>query len=372
MTPTFAQIIRVIEEIAPMEMSLTDDPVGIQCGDPDLPVRRILFALDASESSVEQALASQSDLLVTHHPLLFQPLGQGMEKYPAGIAFTKAVRGNLAVYSAHTNLDASPSGINSSFAELLKLSETRVLCPAGPGGGFKVVVYIPVSNIVPVREAAFEAGAGRIGNYSKCSFAVEGEGTFFGNDSTKPAVGVPGNLETVAEARLEFLVPDEKLGPVLDAVRAGHPYEEPAVDVYPLIGQLSHAGMGLKGKLPTKMSIGEVAAVLKKATGAGPVRLVGRKGRKVHYVAVCAGSGSSLIEQVIASGAELFVTGDVKYHDARIAEEKGLSILDVGHFGPEKYGMVRFRKLMEGKFKEKRWQVETECAKEKDPFGPVG
>lgn len=346
--------------------------MGIQCGELNHVVKRIMFALDASGSTVEQALASRSDLLVTHHPLLFQPLKQGMEKSPAGMAFVKAVQGGLAIYSAHTNLDASPKGINSFVSELLQVSKSRILYPTGPGAGYKVVVYVPHENLIAVRDAAFEAGGGRIGNYSHCSFSTEGEGTFKGDDTTSPAIGVPGKLETVKETRLEILVPEMRLRPVLNALRDRHPYEEPAIHVLPLSRQPSRFGIGLTGQLPARMSISEIAAKLKRATGARTMRLVGNKGRKVRRVAICAGSGSSLMEEVMASGAELFITGDVKYHQARTAEEKGLSILDVGHFSPERYGIICFGRILEGKFREKGWKVVTEYAKEKDPFAPVG
>lgn len=372
MIPTVAQVTEMIEDLAPREVSLADDPVGMQCGKPSNPVRRIVFALDASESTVDQALAFKADLLVTHHPLLFRPVGQGMDNSPVGIAFVKALRGNLSVYSAHTNLDASPVGINSHLAELLQMSQTRTLLQTGPDSMYKVVVYVPQKDLAAVRGAAFGAGAGRIGNYSHCSFAVKGEGTFLGDDTTRPVVGSPGSLETVSEIRLEIPASAASLGTVLDAVRESHPYEEPAIDVVPLVKQASGFGLGLTGLMPSRVSIGEIAVKLKKATGANTMRLVGNRGRKVRRVAICAGSGSSLLEQVVDSGAELFITGDVKFHEARTAEDKGLSILDVGHFASEIYGMIRFTEVMEEKFKDMGWKVKIQCAKEKDPFKPVG
>lgn len=371
-TPTAGQIIGIIEEIAPREAAVSEDPVGIQCGEPDRSVRRIMFALDASKSTVEQALDARADLLVTHHPLLFQPLAQRTVDSPTGIAFKQAVRGDLVVYSAHTNLDASSQGINTSLAQLLKLTETRILYPTGSDGGFKMVVFVPEHAYISVREAAFKAGAGRIGDYSKCSFMIAGKGTFLGNDTASPSVGIPGHLETVEEIRLEMMVPEKRLRPVLEAVRRGHPYEEPAMDVYPLAGQGFGTGIGLTGLLPSRVSVGKVAAILNDALSANVTRLVGRKGREIRHIAICAGSGSSLLEEVFTSGAELFITGDVKYHEARTAEEKELSILDVGHYAPERYGLVRFSEFLAGKIRQKGWKVDVRYAKEKDPFAPVG
>jgi dinuclear metal center YbgI/SA1388 family protein len=330
-----------------------------------------MFALDACKSTVKQALSARADLLVTHHPLFFQPIEQSAVDSPIGAALMEAVRGDLVIYSAHTNLDVSPQGINVSLAELLKLTGRRVLYPIDSGGDFKLVVFVPSPALVSLRDAAFKAGAGRIGSYSKCSFSVAGQGTFFGDKTTAPSVGESGQLETVAEARLEMLVPEKRLRSVLDAVRRKHPYEKPAIDVYPLAGQGFETGLGLTGLLPSRTSVGEIAVNLRAVLSTKVIRLVGRKGRKIRHVAICAGSGSSLLKEVLASGAELFITGDLKYHEARTAEENGLSILDVGHYAPERYGLARFSTLVAGKFKQNGWKVDISFAKEKDPFAPV-
>jgi len=364
---TIAQVIEIIEEFAPRETALAGDPVGLQCGEPWRPAKRVMFALDACVATVDQALRAGADLLVTHHPLLFQPLVPGSVGGPAGVAFVNAVRGGLTVYSAHTNLDASPHGINASFADLLELRETKILQPTGPNG-FKIVVFLPVSALESVKETAFMAGAGKIGNYSKCSFNVEGEGSFLGDETTSPVAGIPCRLETTRETRLELLVPEGRLEGVLDAVKRKHPYEEPVIDVFPLTGKPSGTGIGLVGLLPLKRSVRDVGSMLKAALRQKAVRIVGSGGRKVRKVAVCAGSGASLLGTVVTSGAELFISGDIKYHEARTAEEEKLSVLDIGHFGPERYGMLRFSEKIGGKIRERGWDMTILCAKEKDPF----
>ncbi|UCG37689.1 MAG: Nif3-like dinuclear metal center hexameric protein [bacterium] len=369
-TPTIAQLIRKIEESSPREIAAEGDPVGLQCGDPLHSAGRVMFSLDAGEQAVSQALEARAELLVTHHPLLFKPLSPDTLKEAAGRAFVKAVQGGLAVYSAHTNLDAAREGINASLGQLVGLTRTRVLHPLGPGQ-FKVVVFVPHQALEKVREAAFEAGAGRIGGYSRCSFSTPGTGTFFGEAGSAPTVGVRGRLEEVQEARLEVLVPEAVLAGVLHAVRRQHPYEEPALDVYPLMRTDSPHGMGLVGRLDRRTAVGEIAGRLSASLRVRTARLVGRPGRKVLRVAVCAGSGASLLPAVMASGAELFITGDLKYHEAREAQSGGISVLDVGHFAPERYGVVCFRERMERLFSESGWKVETLLAREQDPFVPI-
>ena len=344
--------------------------MGLQCGDSGRPARKIMLALDASTSTVNQALAWGADLLITHHPLLFEPLGPGNIHGPSGEAFARAVRGELAVYSAHTNLDASPRGINDSLAGIVGLTGREVLLPAGPDL-FKVVVFLPQASIESVRDAAFEAGAGRIGRYSRCSFAAPGEGTFFGSEGARPVIGSPGRMEVVGEARLEVLVPEGRLAGVLGAVRRAHPYEEPAVDVIPLRGKAAGIGIGVVGCLPSAMRLGDLTARVKGALRLKAVRIVGSLERKVRKVAVCGGSGGSLLAAAGASGAELFISGDIKFHEARAAQERNLSILDVGHFAPERFGMLRFGELINGKFMEKGWDIPIRYAKEKDPFKTI-
>ena len=348
-------------------MALPGDPVGLQCGDPEQPVRRLMMSLDATLRTVIQAARYKADLLVTHHPLLFEPVNRENILGPTGQVLSRAVKEGLSVYSAHTNLDASPQGINHSLADLLDIREKRVLQKTGPGL-YKLVVYVPPGKLDKIRSAAFNAGAGEIGDYSRVSFAVEGTGTFLPGEGASPAIGQPGRNEKLHEIRLEVSVSEETLNPVLSELRKVHPYEEPAIDIYSLISDTLDTGLGISGVLPVRLTVGDVAEKLSLRLKAGPFRLVGKKGIKIRKVAVCAGSGTSLLDAVIASGAELFITGDMKYHDARNAEDAGINVLDVGHFAPERYGLIRFGKLLERKFAVQGHAIETAYAKERDPF----
>ena len=368
--PTVKQITRIIESIAPKAIALPGDPVGLQCGEPNHPVSRLMLALDATLGTVTQAVELKANLLVTHHPLLFEPLTQDNILEPAGRAIARAIREDLAVYSAHTNLDASPHGINSSFASLLDLHDRRFLNTNGPDS-FKVVVFVPGKDLENVRSAAVEAGAGKIGDYSGCSFGVEGVGTFRPEEGATPAIGQPGRSEKVPEVRLEMTVQSETLAAVLSCVRRVHPYEEPAIDIYPTMTGIPVGGFGIVGLLPRQLTVGQVSARIGASLKAGSVRLVGKKGARIKSVAVCAGSGASLLDAAVAARADLYITGDMKYHDARKAEDAGIQVLDVGHFAPEKYGFHRFGELFERKLAEQGLKVEITLAREKDPFIPL-
>ena len=368
--PTVNQIIRIIEEIAPRSLALPGDPVGLQCGESGQSAGRMMISLDASLETVHQAVKFGAGLLVTHHPLLFEPLTPKNISGAAGRTLARAIREGLAVYSAHTNLDVTPSGINATLAGLLELRDVRFLQESGPET-FKFVVFVPTESLERVQQAAFRAGAGMIGDYSRCSFAVQGAGTFRPEEGASPATGQTGRDQEVREWRLEIPVPAEALGAVLDVVRKVHPYEEPAIDIYPTVANPVHAGLGITGLLPQPSTVGQLAARISSALKAGSVRLVGKSDRKVKTVAVCAGSGGSLIDAAVAARAQLYITGDVKYHDARKAEDAGIQVLDVGHFAPERYGLGHFGKLLEEKLADRGFNVEIKFAKEKDPFVPV-
>jgi dinuclear metal center YbgI/SA1388 family protein len=365
--PTVKQIAAIIEEIAPPSIAMDGDPVGLQCGDPTAVVKRVMYSLDAGADVVGQAVKKGADLLISHHPMIFEPLDHHAVTGTAGAPVVTALRAGLAVYSAHTNLDAAPQGINTQLARLVNLQEVKLLSTTGPEQ-YKVVVFVPEKFLKKVRTAAFDAGAGDIGLYSRCSFSAPGTGTFFGEDGSSPALGKMGRHEVVSELRLELLVNGDTLAPVLAAVRRVHPYEEAAVDVYPLAQQGGSTGLGLVGNLPGKVTVRQVAAGLKSDLKSGAMRVVGAPGRQVRKVAVCAGSGSSLLGTAASAGAQLFITGDLKYHEARSAQELGLTLLDIGHFAPERYGMKRFASLLGRQMARNRWQVESTFARESDPF----
>ena len=364
---TVKQIVEQVEQIAPPALALPEDPAGLQTGSMDWEVRLLMLALDASLDTIQQAASRGAGMLLTHHPLIFKPLGRVDTQTRIGQAVACSLENKVAVYSAHTNLDAARGGINWTLADGLNLERVQVLLGTSPER-VKLVTFVPLSAAEELRNALFAAGAGNIGDYSSCSFTTQGTGSFFGAEGTNPVAGRAGELELVTEIRLEVILESEMITPVVKALRDHHPYEEPAADLYPLLSSQKEEGLGLVGDLPGDMTIEDVSGDFVRLLGIRTVRLVGDRNARVRRLALCAGSGASLLESAAASGADLFVTGDVKYHDARGAQEAGLPVLDVGHFAPERYGLEKFGAMLESKINATGANVQFIYAEEEDPF----
>ena len=364
---TVRQIVDQVEKIASPAFALPEDPTGLQTGSMDWEVRLLMLALDANLDTIQQAVSCNAGMLLAHHPLIFKPLGQIDTQSPIGQVVALSLENRIAVYSAHTNLDAARRGINWTLADHMNLKDAQVLCGTGPER-VKLVTFVPRDSADELRDALFAAGAGGIGAYTHCSFSSEGAGTFYGTQETHPAVGEPGGLERVPEVRLETVLDLDMVNPTMMALREHHPYEEPAVDFYSLLPVEAEQGLGLVGDLPLESSVEEVTLDLVTLLDAKAARLVGDRESRVRRLALCAGSGSSLLESAARSGADLFVTGDLKYHDAREAQEAGLAVLDIGHFAPEKYGLEMFGVTLESEMIATGAEVEIIYAQEKDPF----
>lgn len=364
---TVRQIVHQVEKIASPALALPEDPTGLQTGSMDWEVRILMLALDANFDTMQQAVSKNAGMLLTHHPLIFKPLGRIDTQSPIGKVVALSLENRIAVYSAHTNLDAARRGINRTLADHLDLKNIQILCRTGPER-VKLVTFVPRESVEELRNALFAAGAGTVGAYTCCSFSSEGAGTFYGTQETRPAVGEPGGLERVPEVRLEMVLDPGMVNPALMVLRDHHPYEEPAVDFYSLLPAENGEGLGLVGDLRLESTVEEVILDLVTLLDARTARLVGDKEARVKRLALCAGSGGSLLELAAESGADLFVTGDLKYHDARGAQEAGLAVLDVGHFAPERYGFEKFGVTLESELKTAGAEVEIIYAQEKDPF----
>jgi dinuclear metal center YbgI/SA1388 family protein len=328
-----AQIAEAIERIAPLSLSEEWDNCGLQVGDPEAQTNRILVALTPVPEVFEEAEEKGADFLLIHHPLIFDPLNTIVtSSYPGGL-LARAIRNDLAVYSAHTSYDAAPAGVSVALAEALGLRGTlRVLSPRGALRKF--VVFVPEENVDAVAEALAGAGAGVIGDYTECTFRTQGTGTFRGGDEANPYLGEKGRLEEVEEVRVETVVPAHAVDRAVEAATAAHPYEEVALDVYPVEGSPEGCGYGRLGTLPGRLTARELREHVSDALGF-PSRLVGDPGRRLETVAVLGGSGGSFIPEVAASGAQAYVTGDIDYHDALLAESLGLTVIDAGHAATE-------------------------------------
>lgn len=333
MFATVQQIARFIENLAPLSLALPGDPAGLQAGDPHAPVQKALVALDLDEAVLEEAVAKKAGMVVTHHPLLFEPLYSLDESKPQNALVAAAIRSRIAVYSAHTNLDAAPRGVNYVLAERLGLAEEdrRVLKVTGTEQLLKLVVFIPAGREEELLEALAVAGAGTLGRYSHSSFHVSGTGTFKPLEGSDPYIGQQGRLERVAEKRLETILPASRREIVVRALREVHPYEEPAYDFYPLALEGEPLGLGLIGSLQNPRTLPEVAGLCRKALGLKFLRCWAPPGRKFSRIALCGGSGGSLIDFAASGGAELFISGDFRYHDLQKARALGLGLIDAGH-----------------------------------------
>lgn len=328
-------VMDAMERIAPRALAEDWDNPGLLTGSPAQNVHRILVCLDVSEAIVDRAIAEGYDMIVSHHPLIFRSLKQVRTDLPLGGRLQKLLAHGIAVFAAHTNLDIAAGGVNDVLAARIGLAAAEPFVVTKTGELVKLAVYVPAAYASQVRTAISRAGAGFIGNYSCCTFNVAGQGTFLPQAGTHPFLGEPGMLTTVDEVRIETILPAQIQSRVLRAMLKAHPYEEPAYDLYPLKNPGEPAGLGRIGKLPQAMTAAAFARQVCSGLQAAYVRLIRAGDRPVHKVALCSGSGAEFIAKAAFQGADAYVTGDVKYHDAQQAVDLGMHVIDAGHFPTE-------------------------------------
>lgn len=333
--PTVGQVAEYLAELAPPEWAESWDNVGLLVGDPGRAADRILVALELTDGVVAEAVAGQAGLVVVHHPPIFRPLKALRFDTAAGRRLERLVREGISAYAAHTNLDQAQGGTNDTLAAVAGLVDGDVLLRAGEERYVKIVAFVPQGHVEAVRGALAEAGAGHIGNYSHCSFQTPGTGTFLPLEGTHPFLGQRGRLEYAAEVRLETIVPEGRTQQAIRALLAAHPYEEVAYDLYPLVNPGRTRGHGRVGQLASPTTVEALALRLREALALAGLRVVGDPERVVSRVAVGAGSGAMLIPHAARRGADVLITGDIGYHDARDAADAGLALIDIGHFNSE-------------------------------------
>ncbi len=338
---------RVLERAAPLAYQESYDNAGLQCGDPQMEVRGVLIALDCTPAVVDEALRRGCNVVVAHHPLIFKPLKRLTGANEVEQTLLKAIRHDVALYAAHTNLDNVRHGVNRKLAEKLGLTNLRILDPK-PGLLAKLITYVPPAHTEAVLQALYQAGAGQVGDYSECSFRTEGTGTFTPGAGTDPFIGRRGEAEVVREERVEVLLPLHLQQTALRALRQAHPYEEVAYEIVKLENTNQDVGSGMVGDLPEPLSPPEFRQRLKQALGV-PVVKHTEFGQPIQRVALCGGAGSFLIGKARAAGADAYVTGDLKYHEYFAAEGR-LLLCDVGHFESEQFTGEIFRDLLMGNF----------------------
>lgn len=329
----------ILESWAPREIAWERDNVGLQIGDYNKRVHKILIALDVNDEVVLEATKKKVDLVITHHPLFFRPLKSITSGDRVSEIALRLIQNDIALYAAHTNLDFTRGGVSFALAEKLGLKNVTFLAHV-PDHLRKIAVFVPVEYVDKVTEAMASAGAGIIGNYDHCSFRAEGSGTFRGKEGTKPFLGEVGKFEKVSEVRVEMIAPKWKVSDIIRAMRAAHPYEEVAYDVYLLDNESANYGMGAVGNLPHEMALKKFLQTIKDQLGIPSLRYVGNFQQPIKSVAVCGGSGSDLMDVAIRRNADAFVTADVKYH-AFEAARGNIALIDAGHFETEQPSLDR-------------------------------
>ncbi|MBU5438241.1 Nif3-like dinuclear metal center hexameric protein [Tissierella sp. MSJ-40] len=311
------------------------DNTGFQIGNEDRKVERILISLDLDDRVLNKALEERYDMIITHHPLIFKPLEKITTlSYKEKLVYN-LIREDIAVYNAHTNLDLAKNGVNDELAKLLGLKNSIPLQKNYEEDLYKLVVFVPLTHADIIREVLGNNGAGYIGNYSHCTYNIEGFGTFLPMEGTTPYIGNEGELEKVREARIETIVQKDRLSNIIKEMLNVHPYEEVAYDIYPLENKGDKYGYGRVGDI-YETSLQEYLNYVKEKLDTPYLTVYGNMNKKVKRVAVCGGSGSSFIHDSYIHDADLYITGDIKYHDAQLAYELGLTLVDAGHFNTEK------------------------------------
>jgi dinuclear metal center YbgI/SA1388 family protein len=337
-----------LESLAPLAYQEDYDNSGLIVGQPDQEVNQALISLDCTEAVVDEAIAKDCQVIISHHPIVFRGLKKFNGKTYVERVVEKAIRNQIAIYAIHTNLDNVMNGVNERICETLGLENCRILAPKN-GLLKKLVTYVPSDKAEQVRNALFHAGAGNIGNYSECSFNADGTGTFKGNEDSTPYVGEPGIRHHEDEVRIETIYPANLESKLLMALFLAHPYEEVAYDLYELTNQHQQVGSGMIGELEEPMDEEEFLFEIKEKMHTHVIRHTALTGKSVKRVAVCGGAGGFLLKQAIAAGADFFVTADYKYHEFFDAEGK-IVIADIGHFESEQFTQQLLYEIIRKKF----------------------
>ena len=360
------ELCRHLEQIAPLHLAAEWDNNGLLVGEPAAEVRRILLAIDLTDAVLAEAVASQADLVLCYHPPIFQPLRSIVADDAAtshrsvGGRIHEVIRRGLALYAMHTTLDAAAGGTNDVLAEVLGLVDSRPIAPHStidspsggdrkPGAGsgsaqrYKLVTFVPAEQAGHVADAIFAAGGGRIGDYDRCSFRVGGTGTFQGGEEAKPAIGKSGRFESVNEVRLEIIIPASRAADCVAALRQSHPYQTVAFDLYPLAELDERVGLGRIGGVAQPADLPAMVERIKRGLHVEAVWLAPPVSppRMITTAACCAGSCGNLFRRAAFGGAQLYLTGELRHHDALEAARAGMAVVAVRHSVSERRVLSR-------------------------------
>ncbi len=360
-------ILTRIDSIVPLKLAQSWDNVGLLVGDADQSVSTILVTIDITGAVLAEAVRSRAQMILSYHPVIWDALKTVTSSGPGSVVH-ELVRRNLSVVSIHTAYDTVIGGINDQLAHILDLQNVTpigdyVEGPTGPL--YKLVSFVPANAVNRVADAIFAAGAGAIGRYSHCGFQTSGTGSFLPLEGSRPAFGRIGKLEKVSEIRLESIIPTDRVPAVLAALRSAHPYETPAFDILRHYDLENRWGLGRMGALPQPLSLNRVIDKVKRATGARAVGRVGPAKRRVRTAAVCAGACGKLLNQVIAAGCDLYLTGELKHHQAIAAQEAGLTCLCLSHTVSERFALKKLARTLQNRLPDAKIVLSRADA---DPF----
>ena len=335
---TVGDVCAAMESIAPTALAEDWDNVGLLAGDPSAPVSRVLTCIDLTPAVFEEAVRGKAELVLAYHPPILKPISsvRADASGPEATVF-RCVRRGVAVYATHTALDAAEGGTNDILAALCGIKETEPIeYRDDPSvSECKLVVFVPPAGVEKVAEALFAAGAGHIGDYSRCSYRTVGQGSFLGGDTTSPTIGQRGRMEFVDEIRLETVVPNKVLPAVVNALFQAHPYEEPAFDIYPLRSRLLR-GTGRIGALPRMTTLGKLARKLKRAAKAAHVQVVGPPDRAIERAIIAVGAAGRIPFRVPLASTDVIITGEIRHHDALTIQRIGCTAIALGHWSSER------------------------------------
>ncbi len=337
------ELISLIEAYAPLSLQESYDNAGLICGDAQDEVTSVLLSTDITEAVIDEAIAGGHNLIISHHPLTIQPLKNLRADTYVKRCLLKAIRHGLNLYAAHTNMDAVLNGVSGRIADKLELKQRKILKPAGKL--FSFTFYTPLQEVEKVRKAILETGAGHIGNYSDCSFNQKGSGTFKATENAHPFCGRIGEVHTEEEIKTEITIPDYLIPACIRTLLEVHPYEEPVYNIVCLENTNPVTGFGIVGELDKAVGSLEFLQKVKNTFHCGIIRHTALCKPVVKRVAVCGGSGAFLIPEALHSAADVYLTGDIKYHDFFNTDNQ-LIIADIGHYESEQYTKEIFYELV--------------------------
>ncbi|MRN55704.1 Nif3-like dinuclear metal center hexameric protein [Paenibacillus monticola] len=361
-------VIQYMEQLAPKHVAEEWDKIGLQLGSLQMEITGLLVALDVNDEVVEEAISLGCNLIIAHHAIIFRPLQGIQTDTPAGKLYEKLIKNDIAVYISHTNLDVTEGGMNDWMAEALGIENGEPIKDIHTEQLFKLVVFVPKEQHQKVLDAVLNAGAGSIGNYSHCSFNIEGYGTFIPREGAEPFIGEQGKMTHAEEIRIETIVPLAFRNKVVQAMLKAHPYEEVAYDLYSMDLKGRSLGLGRVGKLKEPTTLRQFVETVKSGLKVDNVRVVGDLDRPIRKAAVMGGSGGKFYSNAIFRGADVLVTGDIDYHTAQDALLAGITLIDPGH-NAEKIMKVKVAEWMAEKLAEHKYDTSVHASKvNTEPF----